>query len=101
MNFIDGTSALKLESPHHKFGSGEDSSMAHEQDFPSDGYIYEHWWTTEKAASEIGMSKQAVILAIQRGRLRGKKIGDKYRGEWRIDPEAAKRYEKSERGPKT
>lgn len=69
-------------------------------DLPSDGYVVDHWITTAQAAKRIGMTTQSVIDACRAGRLRAKKVGDKYRGIWYIDPEAADEYQKGNTGPK-
>lgn len=70
-------------------------------DFPSDGYIIDHWWTTARVVEETELTHaQSVVDAIKAGRLRGKKIGSKYRGQWYIDPASAQSFRRDAKGRK-
>lgn len=50
------------------------------------------WLTVSQAATELGMSTQGCFYHVKRGALKAKK----YRGEWRITPEAVEEF-KSQR----
>ena len=61
-------------------------------DLPPIGEIYEHWLTTKQAAEIIGMSVAGVAYLCAKKKIRAVKIGSERRGEWRIDPDAARQY---------
>ncbi len=62
--------------------------------YPDDGTIYTTWLTVKQAELIMNMSGSAIRLACDERRLRSKKFGGKRRGEWRIDPVAAKKYQR-------
>ena len=45
-------------------------------------------YTTQQAASQLGISRQGVIKAIRRGALRAKKVGR----DWQISARAIEQY---------
>ncbi len=67
--------------------------------YPNDGIIYTKWLTVKQAQSIMKISGSAIRLACDERRLRSKKFGSKRRGEWRIDPVAAKEYKRRKRSP--
>lgn len=66
--------------------------MPEENDLPSIGIIYETWLTIEQAAKVMQVSESAARRACTDHRIRSLKMGSERRGEWRIDPEAARQY---------
>ena len=64
------------------------------QPYPTAGDIYMNWLDVKQAAEIMDISGAAVRLACKDRRIRSKKFGSERRGEWRIDPVAARHYEK-------
>ena len=84
--FLSGNAA------HTKGLTMPKKSDATDPDLPPIGYIYEHWLTTKQAAEVMGISLSSAHHLCQKGRIRAIKIGGDRRGEWRIDPDSARRH---------
>lgn len=67
--------------------------MAEENNnLPSIGVIYETWLTIDQAAKIMQVSESAARRACVAEKIRSQKMGSKRRGEWRVDPRAARQY---------
>ena len=75
-----------------RMGYIERKHMPAENNLPSIGIIYETWLTIEQAAKIMKVSESAARHACITQKIRSKKMGSKRRGEWRIDPLAARQY---------
>lgn len=98
-----GLTAERIHYPQLELAQLEDNGMADDNINPSelsDGFIIDHWLTTIEVAEMHQMTTQAVVDAIHRGVLIGKKIGGKFRGQWYVEPESAAKFEKGKTGPK-
>jgi excisionase family DNA binding protein len=63
-----------------------------ESALPPIGYIYEHWLTVKAAAEIMRVNESNVRYLCIEERIRAVKVGSERRGEWRIDPDSARRY---------
>ncbi|MBU0791773.1 MAG: helix-turn-helix domain-containing protein [Gammaproteobacteria bacterium] len=61
----------------------------------------EGYLTTKEAAVLLGITRQGVLKAIYRGRLRAVKIGETRRGYWLVPRHALERYALSRRVPRS
>jgi len=61
-------------------------------DLPAIGVIYETWLTTAQVAEMHDMDMSSVAYLCRKKILRSVKFGGEQRGEWRIDPIAARQY---------
>jgi len=71
----------------------------------SDTPNIENWLTTKQAqkrleARGITMTISALLTACKEERLKAVKIGDKYRGIWKIDPASVDTFEKHSKPPR-
>ena len=71
-------------------GTRKECAMSDEQEFPNDGYILEHWFSSARAANIMGIDPGHVRFLAGEDKIRAKKI----LGRWLIDPDAAYRYKK-------
>ena len=63
-----------------------------ESALPPIGYIYEHWLTVKAAAEIMRVNESNVRYLCIEKRIRAVKVGSERRGEWRVDPDSARRY---------
>lgn len=65
------------------------------------GDIMSNWLTTSQVVEITELNNvTSVVYAIKTGRLRGVKVGEKYRGEWRVDPASVEEFSRSNKGRK-
>lgn len=59
----------------------------------------EEFLTTEEVAKELGVSTSRVRQIVNSGELEAYRVGDRYRGFWKIAPEAVAKYALNRRSP--